>query len=216
MSRQLPSTGRSPRSSRPDRRALAARPSSPPPEGIRVGDHSARTLAANRDVRVFAATIKRRAFVLACRRASDRAYLIGNPSECQNSAEVDTAVVAGTFAGINVVTCSLTHADSGIGLVDVRNGHIVFSSGALSSASLQSEADAIWGMVLTRRGRVAWVAVRRSGQSVIAVEVRRRAHGPDRQSVLLDSSTEIDPRSLRRRGDRVFWSKRGVPQSALM
>jgi hypothetical protein len=175
-----------------------------------------RTLAANRHVRVFDATAKRRALALACLRSSNRAYVIGNPGECQNSAAIDSAVVAGTYAAINVRTCSLTHSDSGIGLVDLRNGHVVFSSDALSTASLESEADAIRAMVVTPRGRVAWLALRRTGTSVLEVEVRRRAHGPDRQSVLLDSSRDVDPRSLRRRGERVYWTKAGTERSASM
>ncbi len=175
-----------------------------------------RTLAANRHVRVFNPTADHGRSILACRRRSHRAYVIGNPGECQNSAEIDTAVVAGTYAAINVLTCSLTHTDAGLGLVDLRNGHIVFSSGALSTPSQESEGDGIRGMLVTPRGRVAWLAVRRSGLTVIGVEVRRRAHGPDRHSVLLDSSPSIDPRSLRRRGDRVYWTKAGVLRSASM
>lgn len=175
-----------------------------------------RTLAANRHVRVFDGAVKRRALALACLRSSNRAYVIGDPRECQNSAAIDSAVVAGTYAAINVRTCSLTHSDSGIGLVDLRNGHVVFSSRALATASLESETDAIRAMVVTPRGRVAWLALRRTGSTALTVEIRRRAHGPDRQSVLLDSSADIDPRSLRRRGDRVYWTKAGIERSASM
>jgi hypothetical protein len=171
----------------------------------------ARTLAANRHARVF----ETRGLALACLRKSDRAYVIGNPRECQNGAAIDTAVVAGTFAAINVRTCSLTHSDSGIALVNLRNGHVVFSSDALTTPSLESQTDAIRAMVLTPRGRLAWLALRR-GTTTLAVQVRRRAHGPDRQSVLLDSAADIDSRSLRRRGGRVFWTKASGEQSASM
>ena len=176
-----------------------------------------KTIAANRHVRVFYATPPKRSLVaLACRRSSDRAYVIGYVGECQNSAEVDSATVSGSYAAINVSTCSLTHTDSGIGLVNLRNGHVVFSSRAMSTQSAENEADGIQTMVLTPRGRVAWLAVRRRGGSVLGAEVLRRAHGPDRQTVLLDSSADIDPRSLRRRGDRVLWTRAGVRQSASM
>jgi hypothetical protein len=175
-----------------------------------------RTLAVNRHVRVFDTAARVRPLALACLRSSNRAYVIGDPRECQNSAAIDSAVVAGTYAAINVRTCSLTHSDSGIGLVDLRNGHVVFSSYALARVSLESEADAIRAMAVTPRGRVAWLALRRTGSSALTVEIRRRAHGPDRQSVLLDSSAGIDPRSLRRRGDRVYWTNAGIERSASM
>jgi hypothetical protein len=71
-------------------------------------------------------------------------------------------------------------------------------------------------MVLTPHDPVAWLAVRRSGRSVLAVEVLRRAHGPDRQTVLLDSAADIAPRSLRRRGDRVHRTRAGIRRSASM
>jgi hypothetical protein len=173
----------------------------------------ARTLAANRLVRVYVAQDTMRVF--ACRRSAARAYLVGDRGECQNSAEIDTAVVAGTFAA-NVRTCSLTHADAGIGLVNLRNGHVVFATNALTTAPLESETDAIRGMVVTPRGRVAWLALRRTGLHTLAIEVRRRAHGPDRHSALLDSGTGIDPRSLRRRGGRVVWTNAGATRSASM
>ena len=177
-----------------------------------------RTIAANRHVRVFYGTPAGQRFphALACRRRANRAYVIGNLGECQNSAAVDTAVVAGSYAAINVRTCSLTHSDSGIGLVNVRNGHVVFSYGALSTPSLENEADGIRAMAVTPRGRVAWLAARRTGRSIVAVEVLRRAHGPDRQTVLLDSAPDIDPRSLRRRGDRLYWTRAGRTQWASM
>lgn len=176
----------------------------------------ARTLAANRHVRVFEATVKRRGYALACLRRSNRAYVIGDPAECQNSAAIDTAVVAGTFAAINVRTCSLTHSDSGIGLVNVRNGHVVFSARALTTPSLEGQTDGIRAIVVSPKGRLAWLAVRRAGTTVLNVEVRRRAHGPDRQSVLLDSGADIDPRSLMRDGGRVVWVKAGAVRSASM
>jgi hypothetical protein len=175
------------------------------------------TIAANRDVRVFRATIpKRSPATLACRRSADRAYLIGTFGECQNNAAIDTAVVAGSYAAINVRTCSLTHSDSGIGLVNLRNGRVVFSARALSTPSAEREAEGIRAMVVTARGRVAWLAVRRAGGSILRVEVLRRAHGRDRLTVLLDSAADIDPRSLRRRGDRVLWTRAGVTRSAAM
>jgi hypothetical protein len=86
----------------------------------------------------------------------------------------------------------------------------------LIAGELSVFSDAIRGMVVTPRGRVAWLALRRTGLHTLAIEVSRRAHGPDRQSVLLDSGTGIDPRSLRRQGGRVVWTNAGATRAASM
>ena len=177
----------------------------------------ARTVVANRHVRIFNAShAKHGGLTFGCLRSADRAYALGFVGECQNNDVVDTAVVAGTFAALNVNTCGLASSESRIALVTLRNGHVVFASEPLSTPGDPDGYDAIRGMVVTPRGRMAWVAVRIARGVVVAAEVRRRAHGPDRRSVLLDSGSDIDPRSLRRHGSRVSWVKGGVARSAAL
>ena len=180
----------------------------------------ARTIVANRHVRIFNATYRKHGgLTFGCLRRSDRAFVIGIAGECQNNDVIDTAVVAGTLAALNVHTCGLATSESRIAVVTLTNGHVVFASAPLSTPGDESGHDAIRGMVLTPRGRLAWLAVRVTGgrgSAPVAAEVRRRAHGPDRESVLVDSGTGIDPRSLRRRGGRATWVKDGARRSASM
>jgi hypothetical protein len=172
-------------------------------------------VVANRHVRIFDAGLAKHGHLtFGCLRSADRAYALGIVGECQNNDVVDTAVVAGTLAALNVNTCGLASSESRIALVTLRDGHVVFASTPLSTPGDPDGHDAIRGMVLTPRGRMAWLAVRLARGGIVAAEVRRRAHGPDRHSIVIDSGSDVDPRSLRRHGSRVSWVKGGVARSA--
>ncbi len=175
----------------------------------------ARTIAANRHVRVFRA----RGAVFGCRRTANRAYGIGHGgAECQNSDLIDSAVVAGNFVALNVRSCSLTNQSSSVNLVNLRDGRGRFRSVPLSTAGSDASYDAIRGMAVTAAGRLAWIGVRVSGRgrAIVAAEVRRRRPDFSDQSVVLDSGTGIDPRSLRRVGSMLRWRSAGVARSESM
>ena len=174
---------------------------------------SSKTLAANRNVRVFHRADK----VYGCRRDADRAYVLGIRGECQNNDEIDGVVVAGNQAALNVQTCSLTSSQSRVLLVSLRTGRVAFASNPLSTAPrIDSGYDAIRGMAVTAEGRIAWIGVGIERGVVVAAEVRRRARGSSTQAVLLDSGTGIDPRSLHRRDSRVTWRSGAAERSAAM
>jgi hypothetical protein len=177
----------------------------------------AKTVAANRRVRIFNA--RHRVYgdlTFGCLRDANRAYVLGIVGECQNNDVVDTAVVAGTLAALNVNTCSLTSSESEVALVDLRTGRVEFASPPTSLPFDPDGYDAIRGMAVTAAGRLAWVAVRVAHGAIVAVEVRRRARDPKGRPVLLDSSTDIDPRSLRREGSLLTWRHGAVLRSAAM
>jgi hypothetical protein len=177
----------------------------------------ARTIAANRHVRVFSARVRSWREVFGCRRAADRAYAIGDAGgECQNYDLVDGAVVAGNFVALNVRTCSLTSSSSVVKLVHLGDGRVRFGSIPLSTRGPESSYDAIRAMVVTPAGRLAWLGVRVARGVVIEAEVRRRIRGTSGASVVLDRGTGIDLRSLRRVGSIVRWRHDGVPRSAGM
>jgi hypothetical protein len=174
----------------------------------------AKTIAANRHVRVFSA--KRRAWreVFGCRRDANRAYAIGDGGgECQNYDLIDGAVVAGDFAALNVRTCSLTSSSSVLKLVNLRDGRVRFASAPLSTPAPESAYDAIRGMVVTPAGRLAWVGVRVRGGAIVGAEVRRRVRATSGRSVVLDSGTAIDPRSLHRSGSIALWQRGDIARS---
>jgi len=173
--------------------------------------NGAKTIAANRHVRVFRA----RGEVFGCRRSANRAYEIGHGGqECQNNDLIDSAVVAGNFVGLNVRTCSLDSSDSKVSLVNLRDGRGRFSSAPLSTPGSVAGYDAVRGMVLTAAGRFAWIGVRLSRGDIVAAEVRRRLPDFSDRSAVLDSGAGIDPRSLRLRGSQVRWRDNGVARSA--
>jgi hypothetical protein len=175
----------------------------------------ARTIAANRHVRVFSARVRTWREVFGCRRSADRAFAIGDAGgECQNYDLVDSAVVAGTLAALNVRTCSLTNSSSVIRLVDLGDGRVRFGSAPLSTNGTESSYDAIRGMVVTPAGRLAWIGVRVARGVVVAAEVRRRIRATLDGTVLLDSGVGIDPRSLRRSGSIMLWRHDRVGRSA--
>lgn len=191
-----------------------------PPPGERARSYAAphctmngaKTIAANRHVRVFGA----RGAVFGCRRSANRAYGIGHGgAECQNSDLIDSAVVAGNFVALNVRSCSLTNQSSSVNLVNLRDGRGRFRSAPLSTPGSDSGYDAIRGMAVTAAGRLAWIGVRVSSRSaIVAAEVRRRRPDFSDQSVVLDSGTGIDPRSLRRVGPMLRWRSAGIARSA--
>ncbi len=175
--------------------------------------NGAKTIAANRHVRVFRA----RGEVFGCRRTANRAYAIGHGgAECQNSDLIDSAVVAGNVVALNVRTCSLTNSSSSVHLVNLRDGRGRFASAPLSTPGSESGYDAIRGMAVTAAGRLAWIGVRVARGVIVAAEVRRRRPEFSDRSVVLDSGTGIDPRSLRRAGSRVRWRHDGAARSAAM
>ena len=171
----------------------------------------AKTIAANRHVRVFA----KRDAVFGCRRSANRAYEIGHDrSECQNNDAIDTAVVAGNFAALNVRTCSLYDSESSVALVNLRDGRVRFRSAALSTPGSEASYEAIRGLVVTPAGRLAWIGVRIMRGAIADAEVRRRVPNSADQTVVLDHGTTIDPRSLRKGAGRVQWRNADVARSA--
>jgi len=173
--------------------------------------NGARTIAANRHVRVFRA----RGEVFGCRRTANRAYEIGHGGqECQNNDLIDSAVVAGNFAALNVRTCGLDFTASMVKLINLRDGRVRFASAVLSTPGSETGYDAIRGMVLTASGRLAWLGVRLARGGIADAEVRRRLPDFSDQSVVLDRGAGIDPRSLRRGGSRVLWRNAGAARSA--
>jgi hypothetical protein len=175
----------------------------------------ARTIAANRHVRVFSARVRTWREVFGCRRSADRAYAIGDAGgECQNYDLIDGAVVAGNVVALNVRTCSLYGSSSAVKLINLRDGGVRFASAPLTTTGPDTTYDAIRGMAVTAAGRLAWLGVRVARGVVVEAEVRRRVRGSRAGSVALDSGTGIDPRSLRRVGSMLRWRHDGMAHSA--
>lgn len=173
----------------------------------------AKTMKANRHVRVF----RTQNIVYGCRRDANRAYRIGYFGECQNNDEVRLVEVAGHRAALGIFECSLTSGWWRIDLVNLRDGRREFTSAPLTTPQpAENVADTIHRIAVTADGAVAWSASRRVAPqpAASAVEIRRRRRASSSRAVLLDSGSDVDPDSLRRRGDTITWTKAGVRRSA--
>jgi len=175
----------------------------------------ARTIKANRYVRVFKKTQRGYGGVYGCRRDARRAFKLGIVGECQNNDEIQRVEVAGRRAVLGIFECSLTAGWWRVDLVNLRNGHREFTSNPTTIAPLNESTSAVLHrIVVTADGAVAWTAERTAGGARLDVEVRRRRRATTNQAVLLDSGTDIDPDSLRRRGRTIVWTKAGARHSA--
>jgi hypothetical protein len=173
----------------------------------------AKTMKANRHVRVFRAADH----VYGCRRSANRAFEIGYFGECQNNEEVRIVEVAGNRAALGIFECSLTAAWWRVVLVNLRTGGREFASSPLTDTrSPEGIADTVHRIAVMADGAVAWSASRRISPQPVpsGVEIRRRKRGTTGQAVLLDSGTDIDPGSLRRRDRTLTWTKAGATRSA--
>jgi len=176
----------------------------------------AKTIKANRHVRVFSVLKRGYGAVYGCQRSARRAFRLGILGECQNSREVKMVEVAGRRAVLGIFECSLYDGFWRLQLVNLRNGHREFTSSPISVFSpTEATHDSLQRMVLTADGSVAWTAARSgAGAAASYIEVRRRRRGSTNQAVLLDSGIDIDAQSLRKRGRTISWTKAGVRRTA--
>lgn len=191
----------------------------PPLPSVRATNCSmtdAKTITANRYVRVFKKTRRGFGYAYGCRRSADRAYRLGVVGECQNNDEVRQVEVSGRRAVVGLFSCSLYAAWWRVDLVNLRTGRREFTSAPFSLPPVgDATYDVLRRVVLTADGAVAWTAARQGAGGVPGgVEVRRRRRGTTNRAVLLDSGADIDPDSLRRRGRTVTWTKSGARRSA--
>ena len=176
----------------------------------------AKTIKANRDVRVFRTVpVAGSGTVYGCRRRAARAYVLGEFGECQNNHEIRLVEVAGRRAALGAFECSLDSGAWDVELVNLANGRLEFRSAPLASPLPDAFTfDELARIVATSDGALAWTATRRARGTQLAVEVRRRMRGTATASILLDSGTDIDPDSLRKRGRTLSWTKAGVRRTA--
>ena len=175
-----------------------------------------KTIKANRDARVFKHVNKHGyGKVFGCRRSANRAFALGFIGECQNNEEIRLTEVAGRRALLGIFECSLYAGWWNVALVNLATGRREFASAPIGSP-VPDEAtfDAVRRIVVASDGAAAWTATRSSGGVTSVVEVRRRMRGSSRASILLDSGTNIDRDSLRKRGRTLSWTKAGVRRTA--
>ena len=141
--------------------------------------------------------------------------MLGEFGECQNNHEIRRVEVAGRRAALGAFECSLDSGAWVVELVNLANGRREFRSAPFASPLPdRSTFDELQRIVATSDGALAWTAIRSARGGRLAVEVRRRMRGSATASILLDSGTDIDPDSLRKRGRTLSWTKAGVRRTA--
>src|SRR5260370_15673012 len=93
-------------------------------------------------------------------------------------------------------------------VVDLRNGRSIDDTAATTSPTRPQSFSDVAALVLDPRGRVAWIGAKS------AIGLRRTTYEVHEIGALLDSSTQIDPRSLRRQGRRISWTDAGRRRTA--
>jgi hypothetical protein len=176
----------------------------------------AKTIKADRDVRVFRTVpAVGSGTVYGCRRSARRAYVLGEFGECQNNHEIRRVEVAGRRAALGAFECSLDSGAWDVELVDLADGRLEFRCAPLPLPLPDSATfDELQRIVTTSDGALAWTATRRARGTQLAVEVRRRMRGSASASIRLDSGTDVNPDSLRKRGRTLSWTRAGVRRTA--
>jgi hypothetical protein len=177
-----------------------------PPDNKRVAcKTTGKTVVADADGRVYEQRSGRfEDFYWACLYSTGRAYLLDSPPALGN------VVLESRRVAYNVVNCKIN--ECGGDYIEVRN----LTTGALRRLDLPSESspNGIFpgDLELTRRGTVVYIGSPpevRPGSSLSGVYSFRG--GQTRQ---LDD--DVDLGSLARQGNRIYWTKNGSPQTAVV
>jgi hypothetical protein len=173
----------------------------------RCGPASAKTLAGNGRVRVYAL----RQVVYGCSVARGRSFRLGHVTRALTESRVGPVAVAGDLAaygrqsfGVDTVSASvvLRRLTDGTRLKELR-----------ATRAVGAEAfESIGSVVVNASGGVGWIGSEHSivGHSS-AIEVHAAGTGGDR---VLDSGLNIDPTSLRLLGSQLSWIDGGATHHA--
>src|SRR5581483_822753 len=115
----------------------------------------ARTLAADRTVRVFALSGE----VYGCSERTRRVTRLGRSNVCIGTSRAGPAAVAGELAAYGLQTCGV---DTGFSEVVVRrlsDGHVLRREGAITGTVGPESYGSVRSLVVRSDGGVAWIAV---------------------------------------------------------
>lgn len=124
-----------------------------------------------------------------------------------------TPRLAGRFAAYSIPALFVEGEEllpAYVRVVDLRGGRKLRLQGAVGSPA-DGPGSAVTDLELATTGAVAWIASYfRNGTRVYEVRKSEPENG------LLDSGTDIEPRSLAVSESTVYWTKAGVPRSAAL
>jgi hypothetical protein len=175
----------------------------------RCGPASAKTLAANGKVRVYAL----HQVVYGCSVARGRSFRLGHAVRALAQARVGPVAVGGDLAAYGLESFGVDTVSTSVVVRRLTDGTQVKELRATRAVGAEA-FQSVGSVVVIADGAVAWIGSEHSivGHSS-AIEVHAAGAGGDR---VLDSGPNIDPTSLRRRGSRLSWVDGGATRHATL
>jgi hypothetical protein len=175
----------------------------------RCGPASARTLAGDGRVRVYAL----HQIVYGCSVARGRSFRLGHAARALAESRVGPVAVGGDLAAYGLQSFGVDTVSTSVVVRRLTDGTQVKSLRATRAVGAEA-FQSVGSVVVIADGAVAWIGSEHSivGHSS-AIEVHAAGAGGDR---VLDSGPNIDPASLRLHGARLSWVDGGATRHATL
>jgi hypothetical protein len=176
------------------------------------GPATARTLAQSSETRVF----RRNGEVWMCSSRTRASKKLGAQASCGGSSGcggIDLVRVSGRYVAFNDFVSDTALGDEYFTLKvsDARSGAVTYR---VRFGDVGGERARLWDVVLSQKGRVAWVASHTAAGPVTGPFEVWRSPGCGRR--VLDSSPSIRPKSLALRDGRLAWRDGNTTRRALL
>ncbi len=175
----------------------------------RCGPASAKTLAGNGRVRVYAL----RQVVFGCSVARGRSFRLGHVTRALAESRVGPVAVAGDLAAYGLRSFGVDTVSASVVVRRLTDGTQIKELRATRAVGAEA-FESIGSVVVNASGAVAWIGSEHSivGHSS-ATEVHSAGTGGDR---VLDSGPNIDAASLRLHGSQLSWVDGGATRHATL
>jgi len=175
----------------------------------RCGPASARTLAANGRVRVYA----QNQVVYGCSVARGRSFRLGHAARALSESQVGPVAVAGDLAAYGLRSFGVDTVSASVVIRRLTDGTEVKQLRATRAVGAEA-FESIGSVAVLANGAVAWIG---SERSIVghrsAIQVHAAGAGGDQ---VLDSGPNIGPTSLRLHGSRLSWVDGGATRHATL
>jgi hypothetical protein len=194
----------------------AASPTGPSTRAVRpavaaCGPRAARTLAANRRARIYAAG----GGVFGCATGTGHAYLLGQGAPGRPGQDrVGRYALAGVDAGYAVGRMGVDTLSVQVVVRRLDTGQVLHEASATTQPPGPEFFQSVEALLVKADGAVAWIAD--SGSIVRHTHDREVVRLDRRGEARLDSGLGIYPPSLRLSGSRLTWRNRGALRSATL
>lgn len=174
------------------------------------GPSRARTLAADREARVYSSGGK----VYGCARGSHSSYVLGSTSNSMGEGRVGPIALAGVDVAFGRTTSGVDVISAEVVVENLTDGRVLRDHGATAGNFGPETAQKVNSIVVKPDGSVAWIA---SVNSLISHRGTTQVRKSDRTSRMsLASGREIKPDSLRLDGSELSWSDGSVRKTATL